>query len=482
MVLSLLGGGLGLVFAAVAMRLVPVISPVDVALLRDVHIDPRVLGFTLLVSLATGLVPGLMAALSGFDPDFQGHLKSGSRRSTEGAHGRRLQSGLVVAEVASALVLLVCAGMAIKSFDRLNRTSPGFDPSGVLMGQISLPDWKYQEPDEIRAFWRNLLPQVEALPGVISVGTTHALPVNNSALTTVFQVENRVPASPDESLSANFRKVSPGFFRTMKIPLVAGRLFNSSDDESGPRVAIVSESMARHFWPDASPLGKRIKRGQKPTNPWFIVVGVVGDVQDGVPGSKFGDTFYIPLLQDPKSSNPTVHLLVRTSVAPASLAAAVRRQVLAVDRDQPIDKMTTLDEWVASSLSKRRFSVLMLSLFAGLGIVLATIGIYGVLSYAVSRRHHEMGVRMALGAQGRDVVGLVLRHGMSLTALGLAIGLALALVLTRIFSSMLYQVQATDPATFACMTVGLAGVALLASYLPARRAARVDPIVSLKQE
>jgi predicted permease len=480
--LALLGGLLGLALAAAAVRMIPLVSPTDMPLLRDVHMDFWVLGFTLLISLLTGLFPGLLAALSGFDPHFQERLKGLSTRSTDTIKGRRLLSGLVVAEVAAALVLLVCAGLAIRSFDRLSRTSPGFDPSNVLMAQVSLPDWKYPEPDQMRGFWINLLPRIQALPGVVAVGTTHSPPVNSNILTIAFEVENRVPASPEESLNANFHKVSPGFFRTLKVPLVSGRFFNDGDDQNAPNVAIVSRSMADHFWPKEDPLGKRIKRTHKQTNPWYTIVGVVEDVQDGVPGTKFGDTFYIPYLQDPRSVNPTVHLLVRTAGDPLSLASAVRRAVMAVDRDQPIDKVTTMDEWVADSLSKRRFSALMLTLFGALGITLAMIGIYGVLSYSAKRRDREIGIRMALGAQTRDVVRLVLWQGMSLTAIGLAVGVALALGLTRLFAGMLFQVQPTDPATFLGMTTALAGIALLASYLPARRAARVDPLRSLKQE
>jgi putative ABC transport system permease protein len=478
--LALIGGVVGLAIAAAIVQILPAVSPVGVALLRDVRIDLPVLGFTLLISLLTGLLPGFLAALRSGNSESQ--LKSVGRRSTEGVQGRRLEGVLVIAEVALAFVLLVCAGLMIKSFDRLSATSPGFDPKHLLMAQISLPEWKYNEPGRIRSFWRDLLPRVQSLPGVISAGTTHALPVNDSTLTTVFEVEGRVPASADESLVANFRKVSPGFFSALKVPLVAGRYFDDLDDEQRPPVAVVSNEMARRFWPQQDPIGKHIRRRRKTGNPWMTVVGVSGDIQDGVPGSKLGTTFYVPLQQDPKSANPTVHLLVRTSVAPASLTSAVRKAVLEVDPDQPIDKVTTMEEWVSSSLSKRRFNALMLSLFAGLGIALATIGIYGVLSYSVSRRNHEMGVRMALGAQGGDVVRLVLWQGMSLTAAGLGLGLVLALILTRLFASLLYNVKSTDPVTFLGIAVGLAAVAGLASYLPARRAAGVDPIISLKHE
>jgi putative ABC transport system permease protein len=386
---------------------------------------------------------------------------------------------LVISEIALALVLLVCAGLMIKSFRQLYQTPLGFTPDNVLMAQISLPDWKYKKPDQINTFWRDLLRRVQSLPGVVAAGTTHALPVNDFVLSTIFQVEGRIPASPDEQLTANFRKVSPGFFRALEIPLQEGRLFNDLDDRERPPVAIVSREMARRFWPGESAVGKRIRRG---TNPWTTVVGVVGDVYDEAIGGGFGSTLYIPHAQAPKSAAPTVHLLVRTSAEPASVVGALRRAVLTVDPDQPVDKISTMEQWVATSVSSRRFATLLLSLFAGLGVLLAVIGVYGVLSYAVGRRRHEIGVRMALGARAQDISRMVLRQGLSLATIGLTIGLAVALVVTRLFSSLLYRVEPTDPTTFAAITAGLMAVAALASWLPARRASRVDPAQSLKQD
>ncbi len=479
MVLALLGGVVGLALSAVAVHLLPRISNVVGALLHDgVQVDFRVLGFTLGISLLTGLLPGFLVAVSGVRPDFGKNLKSAGRRSTEGARGRWLQNSLVVAEVALALVLLVAAGLMIKSFERLSRTSPGFEPKNVLTAQISLPDWKYKEPDQIRLFWRELLPRIAALPGVTAVGTTHAIQVNEDTFMTSFQVEGRVPASASEELSASFRKVSPGLFHALRIPWVAGRFFTDQDDEHRPRVAVVSREMARRFWPNVDPLGKRIRRMNKP---WLTVVGVADDVQETVPGTPIGNTFYVPYVQDPKSANPSVYLLVRTVSAPETYAAAIRRTVAAVDRDQPVDRIMTMEQRVANVLAKRRFTTLMLGLFAVLGIVLAMIGIYGVLAYAVSLRNHEIGVRMALGAHAGDVVRLILRQGMKLTGIGLAIGFALALAVSRLFESQLYEVKWTDPTTFLGITLALAAVACLASYLPARRAARVDPVLTLRE-
>lgn len=478
-VLSLIGGALGIALAAAGVRVLPQIGPQSLTPLPEVRIDLRVLAFALFVALLSGLIPALPAALRISRVNATERIKGGAHRSTEGVQGRRLQGGLVVSEIALALVLLVCAGLTIKSFRQLYETPLGFTPDHVLMVQISLPDWKYEDADQITTFWRDLLPRIQSLPGVVAAGTTHALPVNDFVLSTIFKVEGRIPASPDEQLSANFRKVSPGFFRTLEIPLLEGRLFNDLDDGERPPVAIVSREMARRFWPGESAVGKRIQRGN---NPWSTVVGVVGDVYDEAIGGGFGNTLYIPHAQSPKSANPTVHLLVRTAVEPTSLAGAVRRAVLTVDRDQPVDEITTLEQWVATSVSSRRFATLLLSLFAGLGVLLAVIGVYGVLSYAVGQRRHEIGVRMALGAKAKDISRMVLRQGLSLTAIGLTIGLAVALTVTRLLSSLLYGIEPTDPATFAEITVGLMAVAALASWLPARRATRVDPVRSLKQE
>jgi putative ABC transport system permease protein len=479
--LALLGGVLGIALATVFIRALPKISPTQILLMREIRIDYRVFAFTLVISLLCGLLPGLFVAFRGARLDLYADLKGAGQRSTDGVENRRLQGALVVAEVALTLVLLACCGLVLKSFSRLSQVSPGFDPQGIFLGQISLPSWKYKDPNQIRAFWRDLTPRLEALPGVVSVGVTHVLPVNDTPLTINFDVAGRPPASADESLSANFRKVTPGFFKTLRIPLVSGRFFDDHDDEQHERVVIVSQEMVRRFWPNTSPLGKQIKRriggGQLLT-----VVGVVSDVQDGLPGAKFGNTLYIPFIQDPKSNKPSVHLLVRTTGKPLDLAPAVTRAVLAVDSDQPLDKATTMEQWVFSSLSKKRFSAWILTLFAGLAIVLSVVGIYGVLSYSVSRRQHEMGVRLALGAQAKDVIKVVLWQGMSLTGLGIVIGLVLAVASSRFLTSLLYEVTPSDPLVFVWIVVGLAAVSLLASYLPARRAARVDPIRSLNQE
>jgi putative ABC transport system permease protein len=312
---------------------------------------------------------------------------------------------------------------------------------------------------------------------VVSAGTTHVLPVNDSGIKTPFEVENRPPVTAAELLLANFRKVSPNLFATLRIPLVGGRLFTDGDDADHPEVVIISEGMARSFWPEGRALGQRIRRAQ---TTWLTVVGIVADVQDGPLGQDFGSTIYIPLAQNPKSANPVVYLLVRTKVAPETVADGVRRAVLAVDREQSIGTMSTLEEWISKSLAKRRFETLLITLFGALGLFLAAVGIFGVLSYSVSKRSHEFGVRIASGAQAGDVLRLVLRQGMLLIGMGLSFGLVLSLMATRLLGGLLYEIQPTDPATFVEIIVVVLALTLLVSYLPARRAARVDPVVLLR--
>ena len=438
------------------------------------------LAFTLFVSLLTGFIPGLIPMGKVTTTEVYTRLRGGGKRATEGTQGRRLQSALVVSEVALALVLLVCSGLMIKSFRRLNQTNPGFDAGNVLLMQISLPESQYADPNKAAAFWHEALTRVDALPGVLAAGATTALPVNDFALTSVFTVEHRAPATPGEVLIANFRRVSPDYLRVLKIPLRAGRTFTWSDDAGALPVAVVSQEMARRYWPGEYPIGKRIQRAADvASHKYLTVVGVVGDVEDSALGAELGTTFYVPVAQ---GARPTMHLAVRTTGEPLRVATAVRREVLSIDKNQPVAEITTMEDWVARSLGKRRFSTLMLTLFAGLGVILAVVGIYGVLSYSVSQRGHEIGVRMALGAQSGDVVLLILRRGLGLTVLGLLVGLTLTLFSTRLLGSMLYEVAPTDPTILLSIAAGLTAVALAASYLPARRAARFDPIVSLRHE
>ena len=480
--LSLLGGALGIALATAFIRILPKISPTQVPLLREVHIDSRVVLFGILVSLLCGLLPGLFVAIRGSRLDLFSQLKDIGDRASGGVESRRMQSALVISGVALTLVLLVCCGLVLKSFARLSATSPGFVPKNVLMAEITLPSWKYTEPDQIRTFWRTLLPRVQAMPGVVAAGTTHVLPLNDFPTTINFDIPGRPPASESEILNAMFRKVTPGFFSAMRTQLISGRVFDERDNENQPLVAIVSQEMAKRFWPDGDPLGKQIIRKRVSGDEMLTIVGVLGDTQDKAPGTHFGNTVYMPFWQDPKSNKASVHLMVRTENEPLGLAQAITREVLAIDPDQPVDKIVTMDQWVYNSLSRRRFTTWILTMFAALAAILSAVGIYSVLSYNVSRRQQEMGVRLAFGARARDIIRIVVVQGMSLTGIGIAIGLVMAVALSRLLVSQLYQVKPSDPAVFAGIIIGLSVVAFLACYLPARRAARVDPIHSLKQE
>ena len=481
-VLALTGGLLGIPMAEAALWILPRVATEYGSLLRDVRVDYRVLVFTFLLSMVTGLLPGLLPALKTSTPNLYRRLTAGGgRRSTEGVRGRRIQSGLVVFEVAVALLLLVCAGLMLKSFTLINQVDLGFDREQVLIAQISLPEAEYDKETTI-AFWRDVIGRVSGLPGVTAAAATSALPVDDFAVTTTFTIENQARSGPADTLKANFRRVSPDYCEALGIPRREGRVFQAGDDLASVPVAVVSEEMARRYWGNQSPLGRRLLRtSEADQGRWLTVVGVVGDVQDSALGAETGATLYVPVAQ---GARPSMYLVARTAgtVDPKSLVSSVRHQVLEVDRDQPVAEVRTLDERVSDSLAKQRFNTLMLTLFAGLGMALAVMGIYAVLSYSVSQRSHEIGVRMALGAQSGDVIRLILKRGMGLAMLGLLIGLAAALLFTRVLEGLLYGVQPTDPVVFVAIAAGLVLVALAASYLPARRAAKFDPIVTLRAD
>ncbi|MES1245214.1 MAG: ABC transporter permease [Acidobacteriota bacterium] len=481
-VLALAGGLAGVPVAEAALWALPRLATEYAALLQDVRLDFRVLGFTFVLSLVTGLLPGLLPALKTSTPNLYRRLTAGGgRRSTEGVRGRRIQSSLVVFEVAVALFLLVCAGLMIKSFALINRVAIGFERDNVLTAQVSLPESGYDN-EQSALFWRDLVARVSALPGVATAGATTVLPVAVEPVTTTFTLEDQADTGPDETRMANFRRVSPDFFKVLGIPVKEGRGFGPGDDAAATPVAVVSEEMARRYWPNQNAIGRRLLRTSEAAKQrWLTVVGVVGDIQDSALGAETGATFYVPIAQ---GARPTMVLVAKAkpSVDAASLIPAVRRTVQELDRNQPIDEVQTLDEHISGSLASRRFNTFMWSLFAGLGMALAVLGIYSVLSYSVSQRSHEIGVRMALGAQTGDVVRLILRRGMGLALSGLLIGLLAAVLFTGLLEKLLYNVQPTDPVVFAGIAVGLILVALLASWLPARRAARFDPIITLRAD
>jgi putative ABC transport system permease protein len=476
--LALLGGGLGWLLAFSGIDLLGAISPGNLPRLDTISLDSRVLLFTLLISLITGLVFGLAPALAASRPDLNETLKEGGR-SSSGAHHHRFRRLLVVAEIALSLVLLIGAGLMIRSFARLMSVDAGINAQNVLTLDILLPRAKYDSPRQA-AFFEQIIERMKALPGVESAGAVYPLPLSGGEEGSGFQIEGQPPPAPGQSRSSGPRWVSSDYFHTLGVTLLKGRAFTSQDGSAAPRVMVINEAMARSFFPDTDPLGKRIAFNSTDGAPnWREIVGVVKDVRHRALDADPRPEMYFPFTQFPLAFMTVV---LRTSDDPRALIAAARSQVLALDKDQPISNIHTMEELVANSTAQRRFNMLLLSIFAVLALVLAAVGIYGVMSYAVTERTHEIGVRLALGAPRREVLKLIVGQGMLLTGIGVALGLAGAFALTRLMTTLLFEVSATDTVTFVGITMLLAFVAFSACYVPARRATKVDPMVALRYE
>jgi putative ABC transport system permease protein len=473
LLLSLFGGALGVLLGAWGVDLLVALSANNIPPTANVKIDAMVLGFTLLVALFTGVLFGLVPALQSSSPNLNEMLKEGGRSATEGARRNRMRSMLVVLESAVAVMLLVGAGLLIRSFIRLQNVSPGFDERNVLTMQISLSRGRYGAPEKARSFFDQLQQRLHSLPGVESVGMIRELPLNGQSNDRPFTVEGRPPGSPNQRYDAEWRLINQDYFRAMRIPLLRGRNFTDQEVRQSDGLVIISESLSRAVFPNEDPLGKRLQLGQKP----YEIVGIVGDIRQHALEIDPDATMYLPTL-DIEQTN----LVLRTAGDPASIIGAVRKEVMAIDRDQPIASVRLMEQLMYESVAQPRFRTFLIGLFAALALLLAAVGIYGVMSQMVAQRTHEIGIRMALGAQARDVLGLALRHGMSLAIIGIAIGMAGALALTRLMGSLLFEVSATDPMTFAGVAMLQAVVALLACYIPARRATKVDPVVALRCE
>ena len=479
--LGVIGGVLGLVLAVVGLRLLTAFIPPNIPQIKAITIDARVLGFTLLVSLVTGLIFGLVPAIQSSILNPIDTLKEGGRDSTSGSGGNRIRGLLIVAEVAVSLILLIGAGLLINSFLRLRNVDPGFRTDKLLTMKIVLPELKYREHAQRSAFYSDLTRRLESVPGVKSAAVTTNLPLYKQGNSIGITIEGRPEPPPGQPLIVVTRIISPKYFETMSIPLLRGRPLTDQDTATSPNAVVISETMARRHWPGEDPIGKRISPG-RPESPsdWVSVVGVVQDVRQFDLIAEPRPQMYFSYQQ--MGFFAPRDLVVKTDVDPLSLAGTVRKTVWEVDKDQPVSNITTMDEIVAESVARQRFSMLLLAIFAGLALLLAAVGIYGVMSYSVAQRRGEIGIRMALGAQKRDVLKLTVGRSLKLVLIGVAVGLVGAFMLTRLMSSLLFGVRPTDPTTFAAISLLFIGVALIASYLPARRATRVDPLVALRYE
>src|SRR5262245_12609664 len=495
LMLALAGGALGLLIAWYGVKALLALNPDALPPTATVRIDGTALAFTALVSLLTGVGFGLAPAIGAAKPDLIGVLKESGRGVRAGRYG--LRGGLVVMEIALSLMLVIGAGLLIRSFMRVRAVDPGFATENVLTMSFALPQTKYPERHQVANFYQEVLQRVESEPGVEAAGLIAGLPLSGSSSTWGFTTEAKPQPALEEVLEATNRVVSPGYFGALKIPLNRGRDFTSADNENSPGVVIINETLASRFWPNEDALGKRIKLASaEPQRTWdglwLTIIGVVGDVRADGLENEVRPEMYLSYLQNPWRGLPsrpymtlverTMSIVARGAAEPAGLTAALRQAVAAVDKNQPVMVVATLENLLAASLAERRFNLSLLGVFAAVALALAAIGLYGVMSYSVSQRTAEIGLRMALGAQESGVLRLVIGQGMKLALAGVLIGLGGAVALTRWLETLLFGVSATDPLTFALIALLLTLVALLACYVPARRATKVDPMTALRIE
>jgi putative ABC transport system permease protein len=474
-VLALIGGTAGVALARWGVH--TLVTMLNQPMLTErVRIEPAVLAFTAALSVVTGIVFGLIPALQLSRTELNECLKEGSRGASGGRGRRRLRSALVVAEVSLSLVLLIGAGLTIRSFLKLSHVNPGFNPANVLTVDLTLPRVKYRDDDQQRRFVDTVLPEISSLPGVTHAGAAHVMPFTGDYVLGVF-FQGRPPAKPSDVPSINYYAVSPDYFQTMGIPLKRGRTFTSEDRQGATRVVLVSETFASRFYPNEDAVGKRIHVTKGPET-WREIVGIVGDTKHGGLDQKSPAQVYEPLAQSPF---PFMTLVVKTAGNPMALAHSVEQRIQQVDAEQPVT-MRPLQEILEQSISDSRTGMMLLSVFGAIALLMAATGLYGVMAYSVTQRTREIGLRMALGAERTRVLGLVIGHGMLLTATGLVLGLAGSFALTRLLHEFLYETSATDPVIFATISLTLAAISLVACCVPAWRASRVDPVVALRHE
>jgi putative ABC transport system permease protein len=479
--LATVGGIVGLAIAYVGLVLLRTFIPENISQAREISLDFKVLGFTLLVSILTGLVFGLAPAIQAARLNQSETLKEGGRDSVTGRSGKRIRGLLVTAEVAVSLVLLIAAGLLINSFLRLRNIDPGFRVDHLLTMKIELPEPKYEEMERRTTFYNDLIQRVQSLAGVRAAAVTTNLPLYRQGNSISVRLEGKPEPQPGQELIVVTRIVSPGYFDTMSIPLLAGRPISDQDSETSPNVVVISETMAKRFWPGEESIGKRLAAGRVRSDAdWIQVVGIVKDVRQFELNAEPRPQMYLSYRQ--ADFFAPEDLVVRTDIEPASVAVTVRKAVWEIDKDQPVSNIRTMEDILADSIARQRFSMLLLGVFAGVALLLAAVGIYGVMSYSVAQRTHEIGIRMALGAQTGAVLKLAVGYGLKLVLAGVAVGLVAAFILTRLMSTLLFGVTPTDPATFALISLLLISVAALASYIPARRATKVDPLIALRYE
>ncbi len=479
--LAVFGAGLGLLLALGGIRILKTFIPATISQVQTINIDARVLIFTAFIAVVTGIAFGLAPALQASHLNLNDTLKEGGRDAGGGSKGNRLRGLLVIGEVAVSFVLLIGAGLLINSFFHLRKLEPGFRVDHLLTMKVDLSEVKYPDRERRAVFFDEVIQRVRALPGVQSAAVAGNLPLTYNGDSMNISVEGVPDPPPDQRPDVIFRATGPGYFGTMAIPIIRGRDFTDQDKADSKNVVVISEKTAQHFWPGQDPIGRRLKPGSSTSNtPWREVIGVVKDVRqnDFIAAPKMQMYFTYRQLKDLAPSA----LVVRTSIEPLSLAASVRDAIWSVDKDQTVADIDTMEHIVAEAVARQRFSMLLLSLFATLALLLASVGIYGVMSYSVAQRTHEIGIRIALGARRGDVLQMTIKQGLKLVGTGMILGLAAAFLLTRVLQTLLFGISPTDPVTFFGISLVLLAVAILASYIPALRATKVDPLVALRAQ
>ena len=479
-VLGLLGGVVGIALAYWGVRALSSLLPDNLPQLNAIRVDNFVLVFALalsaIASVAFGLVPALFASKS----DIQASLREGSSRSGESGNRRRARSFLAAAEIALAMVLLVAAGLLLRSFSKLTSVSPGFDAQHIVKAEVSLPQFQYSKPEQWTAFSDQLLAGIRAQPGLQDSAIAIPVPIADGFINLAFEIVGVPPASPSDSRLANYVSVSPNYFRVMGIPLLSGRLFNQQDIADAPRVTLISKALAQRYFPNQDPIGKQLNFGFPPNaDVSREIIGIVGDVRDKSLGDAPAPMMYVPFSQAPFWG---ANLVVKSTLSTSAVATSIRQQVQKIDKDLPVTDVEKLPDLLDASVSQQRFRTFLLGLFAAMALILAATGIFGVISYSVSRRTNEIGIRVALGASRSTILRMILRETLILAAVGLAVGLPCALAASHLIGHMLFGVSANDPVTLAAVAFTLAAVAALAGFVPARRAMQVDPMVALRHE